>query len=476
MSEFRPTRIQSTDPTGSKKGRAATSAKALLDEEPTTVTRAPEKPRRRDRFTIAGMPYLYFGGLFITFLVAALTDNLPDSMLIGFGVTIVLGGVLMAVGERIPKVRDFGLPTLLCTFVPAILIHLGVMPASIPPVVTNFLDGYGFLDFFVVAVIAGSVLGMPRALLLKAGPRFLIPLLGCIVITFAVIGAIAAVLGFGFVEGILFVAGPIMAGGLGVGAIPMSQMYAAQTGTDASVFMADLMAALVIGNIFCIIFAGLLNGLGRTGRQWFVGFNGNGELMRIKGRKNDLSLPKKKDAATFQSLGIGVAIASGLFVLGTLLGAIMPFLHPYAWTIIAAAFIKIVGLFPRVLEEASTEWGDLMTSYFLPALLVAVSITYIDIDEVLGSIADPIFMGLTVLTVVFAGLIAGVLGWLLKFNFVEAAITPGLVMADTGGSGDVAVLSAADRIHLMPFAALSTRLGGAVNLFIVSLLVPFLSS
>lgn len=420
------------------------------------------------------MPYLYFGALFVTFLIAAVTDNLPDSMLVGFGITIVLGGALMAIGRLVPRIRDYGLPTLLCTFVPAILIYAGVMPESIPPVVTNFLDGYGFLDFFVVAVIAGSVLGMPRALLLKAGPRFLIPLLGCIVITFLLIGGISALLGFGFLQGILFVAGPIMAGGLGVGAIPMSQMYAAQTGTDASVFMADLMAALVIGNIFCIIFAGLLNGLGRSGRQWFVGFNGNGELMRIKGRKNELTMPEKKGSASFQNLGIGVAIAAGLFILGTLLGAIMPFLHPYAWTIIAAAVIKIFGLFPRELEESSTEWGELMTSYFLPALLVAVSITYIDMDEVIGAISDPVFMGLTVLTVISAGLVAGVLGWLLKFNFVEAAVTPGLVMADTGGSGDVAVLSAADRIHLMPFAALSTRLGGAVNLFLVSLLVPFL--
>lgn len=431
--------------------------------------------RRRDLFQIAGMPYLYFGALFITFLIAALTNNLPDSMLVGFGITIVLGGLLMAIGQTIPKVRDYGLPTLLCTFVPAILIYAGVMPDSVPPVVTNFLDGYGFLDFFVVAVIAGSVLGMPRALLLKAGPRFLIPLLSCIVLTFVIIGGISAALGYGFLDGILFIAGPIMAGGLGVGAIPMSQMYAAQTGQDASFFMADLMAALVIGNIFCILFAGLLNGLGQSGKQWFVGFNGNGELMRIKGKKNELTLPKKSSAATFQNLGIGVAISAGLFILGTLLGAIMPFLHPYAWTIIAAALIKIFGLFPRELEEASTDWGDLMTSYFLPGLLVAVSITYIDINEVLRAISDPIFMGLTVLTVISSGLVAGVIGWLLKFNFVEAAVTPGLVMADTGGSGDVAVLSAANRIHLMPFAALSTRLGGAVNLFLVSLLVPFLN-
>lgn len=446
----------------------------LESEAPAADESAERASRRRDLFRIAGMPYLYFGALFITFLIAAMTDNLPDSMLVGFGITVVLGGALMAIGQLVPKVRDYGLPTLLCTFVPAILIYAGVMPASIPPVVTNFLEGYGFLDFFVVAVIAGSVLGMPRALLLKAGPRFLIPLLGCIVITFLIIGGISALLGFGFLKGILFVAGPIMAGGLGIGAVPMSQMYAAQTGAEASFFMADLMAALVIGNIFCIIFAGLLNGLGRSGKQWFVGFNGNGELMRIKGRRNELSMPEKKSEGTFQKLGIGVAIAAGLFILGTLLGTIMPFLHPYAWTIIAAALVKIFGLFPRELEDASAEWGELMTSYFLPALLVAVSITYIDINEVVGAISDPIFLGLTVLTVISAGLVAGTLGWLLKFNFVEAAITPGLVMADTGGSGDVAVLSAANRIHLMPFAALSTRLGGAVNLFIVSLLVPFL--
>ncbi|WP_228282723.1 2-hydroxycarboxylate transporter family protein [Brevibacterium atlanticum] len=460
---------------GTSQEDTTSTAESLLNDPTTSPEGDKTAGRKRDLFTIAGMPYLYFGALFITFLIAALTNNLPDSMLVGFGITVVLGGLLMMIGQLAPKVRDFGFPTLLCTFVPAILIYFGLMPRSVPPVVTNFLDGYGFLDFFVVAVIAGSVLGMPRTLLLTAGPRFLVPLLGCIVVTFVAIGAISALLGFGFIKGILFIAGPIMAGGIGVGAIPMSQMYAAQTGAEASSFMADLMAAVVIGNVFCIVFAGLLNGIGRTGKQWFVGFNGEGELMRIQGRRNELTLPKKKSAATFQNLGIGVAISSGLFILGTLLGAIMPFLHPYAWTIIAAAAIKILGLFPRQLEEASTDWGDLMTSYFLPALLVAVSITYIDIDEVIGAVTDPVFMGLTVLAVICSGLVAGCLGWLLKFNFIEAAVTPGLVMADTGGSGDVSVLSAADRIHLMPFAALSTRLGGAVNLFLVSMLVPFLS-
>jgi Na+/citrate or Na+/malate symporter len=47
-------------------------------------------------------------------------------------------------------------------------------------------------------------------------------------------------------------------------------------------------------------------------------------------------------------------------------------------------------------------------------------------------------------------------------------------MADTGGSGDDSVLSAAGRMHLMPFAALTNRIGGALVLFVTSLLVPLL--
>jgi malate:Na+ symporter len=132
-------------------------------------------------------------------------------------------------------------------------------------------------------------------------------------------------------------------------------------------------------------------------------------------------------------------------------------------------------MLPGQLEESSRHWGDLAASLFVPALLVAVSLTYIDIADVLAAVSSPLFMALTVATVLVATLTSGLLGWLVKFHFVEVAITPGLVMADTGGSGDVSVLSAANRMHLMPFAALTTRLGGALVLFVTSLIAPALS-
>jgi malate:Na+ symporter len=423
---------------------------------------------------IAGLPVLVYLVAAAVVLVAALTGSLPSSLLSGFAVTMLLGGLLMGLGQRIPVLRDFGLPTILCTFVPAILLFAGLFPQTAAEVVSGFVEDSGFLDFLVITIIAGSILGMPRALLLKAGPRFAVPLLGCLAATFVLIGLLGAALGFGFVQGILFIAAPIMAGGLGLGAVPMSQMYAAATGSDSAEFMGQLMSAVVVANIVCILVAGLYNGLGKR-RQLFVGFNGHGRLLRVEGRADDLDFAPKRDAATFVALGQGLLIAAVLFVLGQLLGAAVPVLHPYAWTIIAAALVKIFGLLPRELEEASTLWGDLALSLFVPALLVAVSITYIDIGDVLAALSSPLFIALTIATVLVATLSSGLLGWLVKFHFVEAAITPGLVMADTGSSGDVSVLSAAGRMHLMPFAALTNRLGGALVLFVTSLVAPALS-
>ncbi len=67
---------------------------------------------------------------------------------------------------------------------------------------------------------------------------------------------------------------------------------------------------------------------------------------------------------------------------------------------------------------------------------------------------------------------SGIVGRLVGFHPIEAAITAGLCMANMGGTGDVAVLTASKRMELMPFAQISSRLGGAFIIFLASVLVP----
>ncbi len=69
---------------------------------------------------------------------------------------------------------------------------------------------------------------------------------------------------------------------------------------------------------------------------------------------------------------------------------------------------------------------------------------------------------------------AAIIGKLVGFYPVEAGITAGFCMSNMGGTGDVAVLSAANRMELMPFAQISSRLGGAIILLLGSLLLSTL--
>lgn len=427
-------------------------------------------PRRAG--TIAGLPGPLFLTAFAIVLTGALTDNLSAPMIAGFATAMLLGGLLMWLGDLLPVVRNFGLPTILCTFVPAVLVFLQLVPQSVIDGVRTFTTDAGFLDFFVVSLVTGSVLGMPRQLLIKAGPRFLLPLVSCIVLALAGTGALGALLGYGFRDALLHIAAPTMGGGIGIGAIPMSEMYADHFGGSPGNYMSTLMSAVVLANIVCILIAGAYNGLGNQ-RQLFVGFNGHGQLLRSSSDR-DLTLPDKRNTADFAALAQGVVIACVLFVAGTVLTDLIPAVHELAWTIILAAAIKLLGLLPTSLEDATSAWTDLVTTAWLPTLLVGVSISHIDIGAVLTALQGPLFLILTVSAVLLSSAVAGLVGWLLRMNFVEASITPGLTMADTGGSGDVSVLSAANRLPLMPFAQLATRLGGVLNLLLVSLLLPIL--
>lgn len=76
---------------------------------------------------------------------------------------------------------------------------------------------------------------------------------------------------------------------------------------------------------------------------------------------------------------------------------------------------------------------------------------------------------------IVAGAVLGsaIVGKLVGFYPIDSAVTAGLCMANRGGGGDVAVLGAANRMDLISYAQLSSRIGGGIVLIIASFFFSF---
>jgi len=429
----------------------------------------------KQKLKIAGIDAPIFVGIFIILLIAIYMEVLPQNMASGLIVAMVLGMLLMWVGDQIPVFNTFGGGPILCILIPALFIYLGILPESVGTLTDGFYNELGFSDFAVTGIIVGSILSMDRKMLMKIGLRFFIPLLGAVASAILIGGLFGHLIGFGFSETIFYVVGPIMGGGMAAGAVPMSEIFATSSGEDAGAILAKIAPAVMVGNMICILAAGSLNGLGKRSKK--KNFSGNGELLRVEkdGQKADLK-GQNNSAFPFSinSLIIGMIVATTIFVFGKIVAELIPTFHSYVWIILCAAALKIFNVLPSQIEKGAEDWYELITKAWVPVILVAISAGMIDFSSVIDIVTNPSYISLTLLTVIIAVFAAGFFGLLVGFYFVESAISAGIGMADMGGSGDVAVLSAAERMGLMPFLQISSRIGGAIMLVILSLLAPFL--
>lgn len=424
---------------------------------------------------ISGIEAPVFLAIAAVVLIGMYMELLPGNIVSGLAVTMVLGGLLMWIGNSIPVFGTFGGGPILCILIPALFLYWGLIPESFAVLADNFYNEWGFAELVVTGLIVGSILSMDRKMLMKTGPRFFVPLLGGVFAALLIGGGVGHLIGFGFAETIFFVVGPIMGGGMAAGAVPMAEIYAASGSGDPASYLALLAPAVMVGNMVCILIAGGLNGLGKRKKPLSPKFTGHGELLRGSEKNSEKkSLKEKILPLSLRNLAIGLLLASGLFVFGEIVNSFVPSLHAYVWIILGAAALKLFKVLPESIEKSSEDWYEFISIAWVPAVLVTISAGMIDFNSVLGIVTDPSYMLLTALVVVLATLGAGFIGVLVGFYFVESAISAGLGMADMGGSGDVAVLSASERMGLMPFLQISSRIGGAMMLIILSILAPIL--
>ncbi len=400
-------------------------------------------------------------------LFSTLSNNLPTGIIGAIGVMVVVGYILNLIGDKTPIINQFfGGGAIVVIFGSSYLFHSGIMPHETTETVTTFVKGGGFLSFFIASLVTGSILGMDTQVLKKAALKYIPVILGGVACAFLFAGLVGSLLGEGFFASVMLIALPIMGGGMGAGAVPLVEIMSGNTGMSAEMLLSKMVPALAIGNAMAIVIAGLLDKLGKV----YPSLTGNGQL--IRGNAEQPATSENESPISINVLGIGALLAITMYFVGTMLSDVIS-MHPYALMILFVALVKVMGLIPRELEKAAHGWYKFVVDNLTPALLVGIGVAYTDLNQILASLTLVYFL-MVLATVLGAVVGAALMGRLIGFHPIEAAITAGLCMANMGGTGDVAVLAASKRMELMPFAQISSRIGGALMLIMATFIIELL--
>ena len=403
---------------------------------------------------------------------------LRPNFLIMFSALAVFGLLFGEIGDRIPIWDEYvGGGTILVFFVAAVFGTYGLVPEKFMKAVDVFYNKQpvNFLEMFIPALIVGSVLTVDRKTLIKSISGY-IPL-----IIVGVFGASVCGMAVGFIFGktpqdvMMNYVLPIMGGGTGAGAIPMSEMWSSKTGRPASEWFAFAISILSIANVFAIITGALLKKLGEVKPN----LTGNGELIidnskeAIRDKEVEVKPELTDTTAAFILTGV-------LFMVAHILGEVWESLnigfdlHRLVFLILLTMFLNIANVVPDKIKAGAKRMQTFFSKHTIWILMAAVGFTT-DVKEI-GAALLPSNV-LIALAIVF-----GAVGFIMlvarkmKFYPIEAGITAGLCMANRGGAGDVAVLGAADRMELMSFAQISSRIGGAMMLVFGSVLFSMFAS
>ena len=420
---------------------------------------------------IMGLDLKWFIAIALVIIIGCAFGAFPTGMVGAFLFLMVFGALLNMLGNVTPIIKSFlGGGSIVCIFVGAALVYWHIVPAEVAENCTTFMKSAGFLDFYIAALITGSILGMSRKLLIKAAIRYLPCILGAVACALGLVALFGNLFGMNAGESIAYIGMPIMGGGMGAGAVPIAKVFEGALGIPSETILSKLGPAVALGNAFAIVCGGLLNRLG----QAFPKLTGNGQLVISKDKS--LMEEKKKPAQKgIENYAIGVVISTAFFAFGSLVAALVKKIgldiHPYAWMIISVAAAKIMNIIPEQYEEDAELWYNFVSKNWTAALMLGIGMAYTDMGQILSALT-PTYLILVAVVVIGAIVGSGLIGRLVGLYPIEASITAGLCMANMGGTGDVAVLMAANRMELMPFAQISSRLGGAFIILLASALVP----
>ncbi|XKM14369.1 2-hydroxycarboxylate transporter family protein [Orbaceae bacterium ac157xtp] len=412
------------------------------------------------------LPFFIIAGILILIEVLV-TGKLPSDIVVMVVTCAFFGFLCGEIGKRLPIVGKMGAAAICATFIPSALVYYQILPQPIVDATKTFYKSTNILYLYICCIIVGSIMNMDRKTLIQGFVKIFVPMVCGEIVGMLVGVSVGYLLGLTPFQTFFFLVLPIMAGGVGEGAIPLSIGYATILSMDQGEALGRVLPIVMLGGLTGIICGGVLNRLGKA----YPHLTGNGKLMPSS--ENEVKESEKKETKTAQqnsdvtTFASGVLLAAMLYMVG-MIGHKLTGIPAPVGMLFAAVLVKLAyGVSPKVLGGSQVVYKFFQTSVTYPILFaVGVAITPWDRIVEAFTIINLIVIVCTVVSLVATGFFVSKK---LGMYPIDAAVIS-CCQSGQGGTGDVAILTAAERMELMPFAQIATRIGGAINVS-VSLLV-----
>ena len=383
------------------------------------------------------------------------TGKVPNDICVSIAILTVGGFSCAELGKRLPYFRNIGAAAIFATFIPSYLAFSKLLPAPVLKNVVDFTKSTNFLYLFISSIIVGSILSMDRNVLIKGFLKIFVPLAIGSVVAGAVGTAVGTLLGLGPYHTFFYLVAPIMAGGVGEGAIPLSIGYAGILGQEQGHIFAEVLPPVMLGSLTAILLSGMLNSLGK--KRPHLTDQGRLQAGEEAIAPQAESLPGQFDIANIAAAGI---TSISLYMVGMMCFRLFDFPAPVAMLFVAVMF-KLSRLVSPQLQQSSYIVYKFFSTAVTYPLLFAIGASMTPWDKLVSAFN---VVNLTVIVSTVASLIATgfFVGRRMNMYPIETAII-NACHSGQGGTGDVAILTAAERMQLMPFAQIATRIGGAIT-------------
>jgi Na+/citrate or Na+/malate symporter len=230
----------------------------------------------------------------------------------------------------------------------------------------------------------------------------------------------------------------------------------------------------MLGSLTAIIYAGVLKRIGEK----YPEYTGNGALLK-SGDDDVLEAAKagnkakeeiKIDIAKMAATGV---LAFALYLLGVYVNSLIGLPAPIVM-LLSVVIAKAAGVIPSNIEQGGYALFKFITTAVTVPLLLGVGIANTPWENLVAVITNPKYLIVIVCTVTTVVVTGWFVGKAMKMYPVEAAMVTSC-NSGQGGTGDIAILTSGNRLELLPFAQVATRLGGAATVTLAISLLRMLN-